>query len=199
MKKELFNLPNTLSWIRLFLVPVYWVLFFTVPIIWSVAVFVVASITDFLDGRIARKYNMITDSGKFLDPLADKCLQISALLTLSIGGYLSWFLTILIFVKELYMIICGLILYKRNVVVSSNIIGKAATVIMLAGLFVIYLSVIFEFYALEVFGSARIVGTYMVCAGIGISVMAAIFYSYITIKQLNGKLPDGKEKINIKM
>lgn len=76
------NLPNKLSLLRVILIPVMVALFYITAIpynyLWSALVFVVAAFTDFLDGYIARKYNLVTDFGKFIDPIADKILVLSA-------------------------------------------------------------------------------------------------------------------------
>ncbi len=86
------NLPNKLSCLRLILVPVFAALFFLKQIpynyIFALAVFAIASITDFLDGKIARKYNLVTNLGKFLDPIADKVLVSTALILLVATGVL---------------------------------------------------------------------------------------------------------------
>lgn len=76
------NLPNKLSLIRVILIPVMVALFYITSIpynyLWSAVVFAIAAFTDFLDGYIARKYNLVTDFGKFIDPIADKILVLSA-------------------------------------------------------------------------------------------------------------------------
>ena len=76
------NLPNKLSLLRVILIPVMVALFYVTAIpynyLWSAVVFAVAAFTDFLDGHIARKYNLVTDFGKFIDPIADKMLVLSA-------------------------------------------------------------------------------------------------------------------------
>ena len=77
------NLPNKLTMLRILLIPVFMlVLYWGFPgATWAaLAVFVIASLTDLLDGKIARKYNLVTDFGKFADPLADKCLVTAAML-----------------------------------------------------------------------------------------------------------------------
>lgn len=81
------NWPNRLTMLRVFMIPVFIVLLMLAPVYeWTryaaAGVFILACLTDLLDGKIARKYNMITDFGKFMDPLADKLLVVSALITL---------------------------------------------------------------------------------------------------------------------
>ena len=97
------NLPNKLTLLRVVLIP-FFVFFLmndslgTTGIWIALAIFAVASITDFFDGKIARKYNLITDIGKLLDPLADKLTQSSLLLALSILGILPWWIFAIVFI-----------------------------------------------------------------------------------------------------
>ena len=99
------HVPNALTVLRLVLVPVFLVLLFWHPHdqgwrLATAAVFTVAILTDFFDGRLARKYGLITDFGKLWDPIADKGLTGAALVALSILGELPWWVTILILVRE---------------------------------------------------------------------------------------------------
>lgn len=86
------NLPNKLSLLRVILIPVMVALFYITAIpynyLWSAVVFAVASFTDFLDGYIARKYNLVTDFGKFIDPIADKILVLSAFILILTEPYI---------------------------------------------------------------------------------------------------------------
>ena len=140
------NIPNALTIFRLFLVPVFvfTYLFSPDPNIRYVAagVFVLASLTDVLDGYIARKYNMITDFGKLADPVADKLMQITAIGLLVYDNKLSYWVLIIFVIKEALQIIGGLRLLNINkYVVQSEISGKVATVILF---FVIVAIIIFD-------------------------------------------------------
>src|SRR5690348_16079048 len=98
------NIANVLTVLRLVLVPFFAVCLFLPGTGWRVAalvVFAVASITDHLDGELARRYGLITDFGKIADPIADKALTGAALVCLSILGELPWWVTVLILVREL--------------------------------------------------------------------------------------------------
>ena len=87
------NIPNILSVFRICLVPVFIYLFMVAEKqITAIAVFLLAGLTDVIDGILARKNNWITDVGKILDPFADKCMQIAALVCLALSGLLSWWI-----------------------------------------------------------------------------------------------------------
>ena len=126
------SIPNILSIFRLVLIP-----FFTYYIVvkdnFLVAgiLLVISGITDYFDGYIARKFNMKTNLGKILDPLADKFTQLTAVICLAIKGYaVMWFLAVFLFLKDLSLLIGGIMLYqKKDGMVPSNIFGKFATLV----------------------------------------------------------------------
>ncbi len=126
------NLPNKLTLLRILLVPVF-VFLLLCPIFgeankWIVlAIFCIACFTDFLDGKIARKYNMITDFGKFMDPLADKLLVCSALICLiDLGKLPSWFVVIVI-AREFVVSGLRLIAVDNGIVIAASWWGKFKT------------------------------------------------------------------------
>lgn len=124
------NLPNKLTLLRILLVPVF-VFLLLCPILgdkWVVlAIFCVACLTDFLDGKIARKYNLITDFGKFMDPLADKLLVCSALICLiDLGKLPSWFVVIVI-AREFVVSGLRLIAVDNGIVIAASWWGKFKT------------------------------------------------------------------------
>ncbi|HMR49375.1 MAG TPA: CDP-diacylglycerol--glycerol-3-phosphate 3-phosphatidyltransferase [Arachnia sp.] len=104
-KPSNWNVPNILTVIRIILVPVFLVILFLHPDdvmwrVWATLAFTVAILTDFVDGKIARKYNLVTDFGKLWDPVADKALTGAAFISLSILGELPWYFTVIILVRE---------------------------------------------------------------------------------------------------
>lgn len=125
------NLPNKLTVLRIILVP-FFVLFlltnFQFHNVVAFALFVIASITDSLDGKIARKRNLITDFGKFADPLADKILVISALVCFVELGIISSWLVIIVLFREFSVTSIRLVASAKGKVVAANIWGKAKTV-----------------------------------------------------------------------
>jgi len=126
------NLPNALTLFRFILIGIFPYLYFLEDLanhkVWAFAVFILAGITDVLDGFIARRYNLITKWGKLMDPLADKLMLITVLTCLFIDNIVPFWAILIIALKELLMILGAAFLYKnRKVVVQSNFYGKLAT------------------------------------------------------------------------
>ena len=126
------NLPNKLTLFRVVLIP-FFVFFLLAPYFEgygnyiAVAIFIVASITDFLDGKIARKYNLVTNFGKFMDPLADKLLVCSALIAMSSLGVIPAWITIVIIAREFIISGFRLIAAEKGVVIAASMWGKWKT------------------------------------------------------------------------
>lgn len=138
------QLPNYLTILRLIFVPIIFTLILTEHYFSAVVLFSFANITDVLDGKIARKYNLITDWGKLMDPLADKITQISTLSALIIKGIIPFWILLVLTTKELIMIITGFVLYKRKIVtVQSKWYGKAATILFFVAIAFSLISKIF--------------------------------------------------------
>ncbi len=147
--RQNWNVPNVLTLIRLFLVPVYIVLFAIGEKYSALTVFLLASFTDLLDGRIARKYNLITDFGKLMDPLADKVMVITAMFSMAIGnrsipGVIPLAAVLILFVKEVIMIIGSAVMLRYQIVVYSTMVGKVAQCMFIASLVAVYFHSWFE-------------------------------------------------------
>lgn len=124
------NIPNLLTIMRLCIVPFFGYYMFIENYKLAVVLFLLGGLTDILDGYIARKYNIVTPWGKVADPVADKLMQVTALLILTIQDKVPLFLLIIVIAKELSLIFGGIFLYKKdNFVVSANWYGKAGTVL----------------------------------------------------------------------
>ena len=166
MKKSSMNIPNLLSLIRVCLVPLFVVsLIYMRDIrIWGLivpaAIYGITGYTDFLDGRIARKYNLVTDFGKFIDPLADKFMvigsQIAILAWMMIRGentlalVFVWVVLIILLrelgVTSLRLVVAG----KSGIVVAASMLGKIKTVSQMIGSIIIILEpLLLELYALS--------------------------------------------------
>ena len=144
-KKVLFNIPNCLCFFRILLIPlflyVYFVADFKNRYLVAAFVLVISGISYFLDGFIASKFNMVTDFGKFIDPVADKLTQFVVAITLLFSYPLAWVLWIIIILKDLMLAIVGLYLYDYGLkITGASWWGKIATayfyviVIVLIGL-----------------------------------------------------------------
>ncbi len=123
---NIWNVPNVLTMLRLVLIPVFVVLHAMGLEKLALVTFCVASFTDWLDGHIARKYNLITDFGKLMDPLADKLMVCTALVMQGIRGYFPVIAIIIVIIKELVMIYGSSYMLTHDVVVYANIWGKLA-------------------------------------------------------------------------
>ncbi len=133
-KPSILNLPNALTLLRLLLIPVFVVLMANNRMMPALGVFVFASLTDILDGWIARRYQLVTDFGKLADPLADKLMVLSAMLMLAIKGVAPWAAIGILLVKEALMLLGGFLLLRRNIVVQSEPVGKVAQFVTVLGL-----------------------------------------------------------------
>ena len=127
------NLPNKLTVLRIIMVP-FFVFFMLAPDMTginnyiAVAIFIVASLTDLLDGKIARKYNLVTNFGKFMDPLADKLLVCSAMICLIQTGQLAAWIVVIIIAREFIISGFRLIAAENGIVIAANYWGKFKTV-----------------------------------------------------------------------
>ncbi|GAA0699661.1 CDP-diacylglycerol--glycerol-3-phosphate 3-phosphatidyltransferase [Paraclostridium ghonii] len=125
------NLPNKLTLFRIFLIPVFIiVMMLNLPSKFLIAcmIFIVASVTDAMDGHIARKYNLVTDFGKFMDPLADKLLVISALTTMIEYDLVAAWMVIIIVARELTVSILRAIAAADGKVIAASSGGKLKTI-----------------------------------------------------------------------
>jgi CDP-diacylglycerol---glycerol-3-phosphate 3-phosphatidyltransferase len=132
----LVNAANALTVIRLVIVPLFVVFLVIGGTGWRVAAFiafVVASVTDLLDGRIARRFGLVTDFGKIADPIADKALTGSALVTLSALGELAWWVTAVILVREVGITAMRLWVVRRHVIAASRG-GKLKTILQMVAI-----------------------------------------------------------------
>ncbi len=167
------NIPNILTTTRFILVPVFGYFLYQSQYILSVIILTVAGITDYLDGHIARKYNMITSWGKLADPLADKLMQLTALIILGIKNKISFFVVIIVLLKEIIMVIGSVLLLKQDkFVVSSNWYGKLTTVILYFAVILIMLDLPF--------------GNYLIMVAVAATIFSFIKYGMVFIKVKTG-------------
>lgn len=149
MKKKSMNIPNTLSIVRCLLVPVFvaTLLFMRDGGVWGyivpALVYAITALTDMLDGKIARKYNLVTDFGKFIDPLADKFMVLSSMISIlawmllrdeqTLALIFVWVVLIILLrelgVTSLRLVVAG----KSGIVVAASMLGKIKTVSQMVG------------------------------------------------------------------
>lgn len=143
-KKEILTIPNLLSIFRLLLIPVYVVIYLnaTEPMHYTIAglILAVSCLTDLIDGKIARKFNMITTVGKFLDPLADKATQFTLAVCLAIKQPVLWIIAGLLFVKEWFQFIIGIIFFRKGKMLKGALMsGKISTTVLFLSLILLVL------------------------------------------------------------
>ena len=132
------NLPNKLTTFRVILIP-FFVFFMLAPNMTginhyiAVAIFIVASLTDLLDGKIARKYNLVTNFGKFMDPLADKLLVCSAMICLIQTGQLAAWIVVIIIAREFIISGFRLVAADNGIVIAASYWGKFKTTFQMIG------------------------------------------------------------------
>ena len=124
------NVPNILTIIRFLLIPFIVFYIFAGNYILAFVFFTISGLTDIADGFIARKYNLISNFGKLMDPLADKLTQITTLGSLAITDIIPIWILIIVLLKEFIMICGASFLYGKDVVVYSKWYGKLATVLL---------------------------------------------------------------------
>ena len=168
------NLPNKLTTLRVIMIP-----FFVFFLLWqngenytfrmiALALFIIASLTDLLDGKIARKYNLVTNFGKFMDPLADKLLVCSALICLIELNALPAWMVIIIISREFIISGFRLIASDNGVVIAASYWGKFKTTFQM--LMIIYLVVDLQF------AYANVVGMVLVYVALALTVISLVDY-----------------------
>ena len=140
-KKEIFTIPNVLSFFRLALIPVYMVIYFLADCpedyYLSAGILAVSCLTDLIDGKIARHFNMMSTVGMILDPIADKATQFTLIICLASKYPILWYLVGLFVVKESFQLIAGgLTLRKGKILDGALLPGKICTTVLFVSLIV---------------------------------------------------------------
>ena len=181
---NVWTVPNVLTMIRLILIPVFVVLFNTGHPRWALAVFCAASLTDALDGYLARKWNQITDFGKLFDPLADKLMGLTALFCQGAAGVLPWPAILIVLAKELFMVAGSVFMLGKGIVVSANYFGKTATVCFMA-------SLILSFFHEELRGWGVQLDVILIWVSVGLALLAMGMYIREALPQLRRQQEQG--------
>lgn len=156
------NLPNKLTLSRVIAIPIF-IIYFVIGMknshiinigisidsyrLIAAIIFVVASITDYFDGKIAREQNLVTDFGKLLDPLADKMLVVTALILLTENKEVHYLCTLVVVLRELTISSIRLVALERGIVIAASIWGKLKTSSQMVALVLI----LFNFYTINAF------------------------------------------------
>ena len=164
MQVSAWNIANALTALRLLLVPVFWLLLMHdggTDGRWRTAafvVFVLASLTDRYDGELARRRGLVTDVGKIADPIADKALIGAALIGLSVLGEVSWWVTVVVLVREVGVTVLRFVVIRHGVMAASRG-GKAKTLLQVVaiGLYVLPLGGVLHAIAAVVMAVAVVV------------------------------------------
>lgn len=143
-KKEIFTIPNLLSLFRLLLIPVYVIIYLNAKdssdYFLAGAILAVSCLTDLIDGKIARHFNMISNLGKLLDPIADKATQFTLILCLVMRYPVLWFLVGLFIVKEGFQLVAGGLSLKKGKVLNGALLtGKICTTVLFISLIIMVL------------------------------------------------------------
>lgn len=143
-KKDIFSIPNLLSLFRLLLIPVYATLYLNATqryqYLLAGVILAVSCLTDMIDGKIARKYNMITTLGKILDPLADKLTQLTLTICLSLKYPVLYPVLGLFVMKELFQLVLGVVFLRKGKMLPGALMaGKVCTTILFVSLIALVL------------------------------------------------------------
>ena len=143
-KKDLLTIPNFLSLFRLLLVPVYMTIYLkgSQPrdYIAAAVILAVSCLTDMIDGKIARKYNMGSKVGQLLDPIADKITQLALIICLSVKYPVLWNLVILFVIKESFQSIAAFVTYRKGKILTGALFsGKICTTVLFMSLILMVL------------------------------------------------------------
>ena len=177
----LVNVANALTVLRLVLVPVFVACLLAGGTGWRVAAFVVfgvASVTDLLDGRLARSRGLITDFGKIADPIADKALTGAALVTLSALGELAWWVTVVILAREISVTLLRFWVIRRGVIAASRG-GKLKTLLQVVAI---------ALYVLP--GPPAVLREVVMAAAVAVTVVTGIDYGVRAVR-LHRRPPAG--------
>lgn len=168
----MFTIPNYITFLRILLIPVYLYFFVQGNILEAALFFSLSAITDFLDGYIARKYNLQSKIGKLLDPLADKLTIVSILLVLIYLDIIPRFISYIILTRELFILLSGIITYIFGLnFINPSFIGKFSIALL-------YLAIALKLLDINYFGNILF---YIV---IPINIISALDYSFRAYKKI---------------
>ena len=144
VSSRILTVPNVLSLLRLLLIPVFLVLLITEQYLWALVTLVVSSVTDFVDGYVARRFDQVSRLGQLLDPAADRLFIFSTLVGLAIRGFLPWWLVGVVIARDVLLLVLGVILAQhRYGPLPVHHLGKMGTFALLVAMPVLVLGAAF--------------------------------------------------------
>ena len=177
------NLANKITMFRILLLPIFVLsYYYDQSGIFSLAIFLLGSFSDFLDGYVARKYDMVTDFGKFIDPIADKILVLSAFILFIERGFVEPWVVIVVLFRELLISGFRMLAAKKNISIAADIFGKLKTTTQ-------FFSVIFFFLTIILINrNMFIIGKVLLYISVGLTVLSMINYLYKNREVFNGTM-----------
>ena len=188
------NLPNKLTVLRIIATPVFMLALIWEDIPWhftaALILFIAASVTDFIDGKYARKHNMVTDFGKFLDPLADKMLTTAALVGFvasGIGTGTEWILFIVLFREFLIASLRLVAVSSGGKVIAANLWGKDKTVVqMIAIIYTIFAEIVISYIGSGLTADILHVFTdLLLWASAILAIISGVIYLFVNLKSVD--------------
>lgn len=184
------NTPNKLTLLRIILVP-FFVAFLMISAIpyhflWALILFIAAAVTDSIDGKLARKYNLVTNFGKFLDPLADKVLVFSALICFIELGLIGSVMVVIIMAREFLVTSLRLVAVNSGKVIAASIWGKLKTVSQMVSIVVILtLQAFIELFGIFDPSVALLVGEVLMWIATALTLISGVEYLWSNRKYIN--------------
>ncbi|MFR7871565.1 MAG: CDP-diacylglycerol--glycerol-3-phosphate 3-phosphatidyltransferase, partial [Fenollaria timonensis] len=177
------NLANKITMFRILLLPIFVLsYYYDQSGISILAIFLLGSFSDFLDGYVARKYDMITDFGKFIDPIADKILVLSAFILFIERGFVEPWVVIVVLFRELLISGFRMLAAKKNISIAADIFGKLKTTTQ-------FFSVIFFFLTIILINrNMYIIGKELLYISVALTVLSMINYLYKNKEVFNGTM-----------
>lgn len=177
------NLANKITMFRIFLLPIFVLsCYFDQSGISSLLIFLLGSFSDFLDGYVARKYNMITDFGKFIDPIADKILVLSAFIMFIERGFVEPWVVIVVLFRELLISGFRMLAAKKNISIAADIFGKLKTTTQFFCVIFFFLTIIL------ISGKMFIIGKVLLYISVVLTILSMINYLYKNREVFHGTM-----------
>ena len=190
------NVPNTLTMIRIFCTPLM-ILMFLLPIPKGIGIFialgiyVLACITDFLDGYIARKYNLITDFGKFMDQIADKFITTTAMFLVLFGNiavtsnWLAILMFLIVILRDILISGIRMVAANKNVVIAADIFGKVKSFFLDVASMVVLLYIgLTKVTSCDFLRYIKVFGLSLMIIGVALTIVSCVNYTVQAIKKL---------------